>query len=71
MNLGYEFSGVGDPTRESDAEWTAESLVGRLKPLFANDVVIYTEGHPLAFGLQRPADEVTLHPIFRFSDLFE
>ena len=54
----YEFSGVSDPTRESDAGWTPEALVDRLKPLFASDVVLNTDGCPTPYSLNKPVDEV-------------
>ena len=60
VHSASEFSGVGDPTRESDAEWTAEAFAERLRSLFALDVVLSTEGCPLPFSLQKPTDEVLI-----------
>ena len=51
VHLGYEFSGHDDLTRESEEVWTAEEFVGRLKPLFASEVVLSNEGCPLPYSL--------------------
>ena len=58
VNLGYEFSGADDPTRESDAAWTSGALIYRLKPLFASDVILNNDGFPRSYSLDKPADEV-------------
>ena len=58
VNLGYEFSGVGDPTRESDVAWTPGALVDRLKPLFTSDVILNNDGCLRPYSLDKPTDEV-------------
>ena len=58
VNLGFEFSGADDPTRESDAAWTSGALMDRLKPLFASDVILNNDGCPRPYSLDKPADEV-------------
>ena len=61
VNLGYEFLGADDPTRESDAAWTPQALVNRLKPLFASDVILTNDGCPRPYSLDKPAVEVFAH----------
>ena len=64
VHSASEFSGVGDPTRESDAEWTTEAFTERLRSLFTSDMVLSTEGCPLPFSLQMPADEVLIRVLY-------
>ena len=64
VHSASEFSGAGDPTRESDVEWTTEALTERLRSLFTSDVVLSTDGCPLPFSLQTPADEVLIRVLY-------
>ena len=58
VHPAYEFTGLGDPTRESDARWELDALSDRLRSLFASDVVLDMTGHPKPYSLDHPADEV-------------